>query len=263
MNKQVLACALVGASLTVSASAKIQNQEYQKARQEMAELIAVEAAAATATTGDADSFGRAVKFAGVMTTGGIYLAQDCTPDPSAPFGPEDHCFVANPAPATTTFTVNDAARVLIPARTANSLICHWQTPSVVYFFNNPTASYLGNARFQVSLSYTIQNSLFNDPSLINPLTGLPFGGSVTVGIPGIRHSRGLQAGEFQIERDASSRTCIDGLVSKRALVETYGLTAAQAANFFKNDTIISLNIVGTATLVDSATMVVGTRFVAD
>ncbi len=263
MNKRVLACALMGTSLAVTASAKVQNEEYAKARKEMAQLIAVEAAAATATTGDADSFGRYVKFAGVMTTGGIYLAQDCTPDPSAPFGPEDHCFVANPAPATTTFTVNDAARVLIPAKTANSLICHWQTPSVVYFYNNPTANYLGNARFQVSMSYTIENAAFNSPTQINPVTGLPFGGSITVSIPGVRHSRGLQAGEFQIERDSSSRTCIDGLVSKRALVETYGFTAAQATNFFKNDTIISLNLVGTATLVDSATMLVGTRFVAD
>jgi len=263
MNGRTLGCALVGASLAMTASAKLENREYAQARKEMTQMMAVEALASTATTGDADSFGRYVKFAGLMTTGSIILAQDCTPDPSNPFGPEDHCFVANAAPATTTFTVTDAARVLIPAKTANSLICHWQSPAAVYFFYNPTGNYVPNARFQVNPSYKIENAVLNDPSLINPLTGLPFGGSLTVGLPGIRHSRSLQAGETQIERDSESRTCIDGLISKRSLTTTYGLTALQAANFFKNDTIISLNLAGTTTLVDSASIVYGVRFVAD
>lgn len=263
MNGRILGCALLGASLAVTASAKVQNPEYVQAKKEMAQLIAVEATAAVATTGDADSFDRYLKFTGVMTTGSIILSQDCTPDPAFPFGPEDHCFVANAAPGPTTFTVTDAARVLIPAKSANSMICHWQSPIALYFFNNPTGNYVPNARFQLTPSYKIENAVFNDPSLINPLTGLPFGGSFTVGLPGIRHSRGLQAGEFQIERDAGSRTCINGLVSKRALTTTYGLTAAQAANFFKNDTIISLNLAGATTLVESASIVYGVRFVAD
>jgi len=229
----------------------------------MAQMRAMEAAAAVADTGDADSFGRNVKFIGLMSTGVINLADDCTPDPAYPPGPDDHCFVPNPAPATTSFTITDAARVLIPGKSSNSMFCHWQTPVTVYSFRNSTGTYQPNARFVVTPSYTIQNAVLNDPSLLDPSTGLPYGGSFTVGLAGIRHSRSLQPGEGQIERDNSTRACIAGLVSKRALKEAYGLTDAQATKFFKNDTIITMNLQGTANMVDFASIIYGTRFVGD
>jgi hypothetical protein len=263
MKLQTLGCAVLGAGLITSASAKVQNPEYVQARKEMAQMVATEAAAAVTANGDPDSFGRYVKFIGLMTTGTINLADDCTPDPAFPPGPDDHCFVVNAAPASTSFTVTDAARLLIPAKASNSMLCHWQTPVVVYSFSNQTGVYRPNARFQLTPSYTIENAVLNDPTLINPLTGLPFGGSLSTNLPGIRHSRSLQPGEVQIERDTETRSCIDGLISKRSLMTTYGLTAAQAANFFKNDTIVTMNLQGTSTLVDFASIVVGTRFVGD
>lgn len=260
MKLRILGSAILCASTVASASAKAPNAEFLQARKEAAQIAA---AAPVATVGDADSFGRYVKFAGLMTSGVITLASDCTPDPSFPPGPDDHCYLTDAAGAATNFVANDVARILVPAKTANSMLCHWQTPVVVYAFSNPTGSYRPNARILVTPSYTIQNAALNDPSLINPNTGLPFGGSLTLNLVGIRHSRGLQPGDFQVERENSTRACIDGLISKNSLVNSYGLNAVQAANFFKNDTVITMNITGITLAVDFATIIYGTRFVVD
>lgn len=264
MKLRVIACALAGACLATTTWAKKPvHPEFRQMKKEMAQLKTTELAPAVTDTGDANSFGRNVKFIGLVSSGSITLASDCTPDPDFPPGPDDHCFVVNPAPAITNVTVTDAGRMMIPGKSSNSLFCHWQTPVVTYAFANPTGVYQPNARFTVTPSYKIENAVLNDPSLIDPATGLPFGGSFTTGLAGIRHSRSLQPDEFQVERDNNTRSCIAGMVSKRNLIEGFGLTEAQATNFFKNDTIITLNLQIQTRLVDFAGINYGTRFVGD
>ncbi|HMB57544.1 MAG TPA: hypothetical protein VKM35_10085 [Arenimonas sp.] len=264
MNLRLIACAVVGASLaTIAVAKKPENPEFVQAKKEMRQLRAADAAVAITTTGDEDTFGRNVKYLGLLSSGVINLADDCTPDPSAPPGPDDHCVVTNPAPATTVFSIPDAGRILIPGKSTNSMFCHWQTPSVIYEFRNPTGVYQPNARMILTPSYTFQNSILNDPALIDPTTGLPFGGTLTVTIPGVRDAQGLQPGDARVERQAGTRTCIAGMLTKRSLMETFGLTQQQANKFFKNDTIITMNLTGSAQLVDFASIIYGTRFVGD
>jgi hypothetical protein len=224
--------------------------------------VRAEAAAAVTDVGDADSFGRNVRFIGTMQSGLLSLAGDCTPDPSAPPGPDDHCVTTAPAPLPTPFHIADVGRVVIPARAAHSLICHWQTPFVVYAFRNPTGVYQPNARFIVTPGYTIQNEVLNDPSLIDPATGLPFGGHYDTALAGIRQSRSLQPGEFQTERENATRVCLGGIISKQGLIGM-GLSDAQATEFFKHDTVITMRLDGQAQLVDFASIIYGVRFVGD
>jgi hypothetical protein len=238
------------------------NPELAIARQEMRAAKIEAAAAAGSEVGDADSFGRNVRFIGTMQSGQVTLASDCTPDPSAPPGPDDHCYVAAPAPLLTSFHATDVARVVIPARSAHSLICHWQTPFVVYSFSNTTGAYQPNARFSVTPNYTIQNTVLDDPALIDPATGLPYGGQFQVGLAGIRDARSLQAGEHQTERDNATRVCLGGIVSRQMLLGM-GLSDAQATEFFKRDTVITMDLVGQGQLVDFASILYGVRFVAD
>jgi hypothetical protein len=255
---------IVGVTLAGMVSAKAPlGPEYLRAGLEAAKIQVAEAKAALADTGDSDSFGRNVKFIGVLSSGVISLAGDCTPDPSAPPGPEDHCFVIAAAPAPTAFSVVDAARMRIPGSSAKSLLCHWQTPFVDYAFSNPLSSYRPDAQIFVTPTYQIENSVLSDPGLINPFTGLPFGGVLRVSLPGVRHSRGLQPGDFQPERDNSTRVCLGGMISKRDLIENYGLSPALANKFFRVDTTITMSLAGSATLVDFATIAYGTRFVGD
>jgi hypothetical protein len=46
-------------------------------------------------------------------------------------------------------------------------------------------------------------------------------------------------------------------------VEGYGLTSALAKKFFKKDTIVTMNLTGSAALVQFANIIYGTRFVGD
>jgi hypothetical protein len=218
--------------------------------------------ATPADSGDADSFGRPVKFIGLITTGQQTFADDCTIDPSSPPGPDDHCLVVDPS-VLTPYEFNDVGRAIIPANASNSLFCHWQTPSVVASFYNPTGSVMTNAIFRANTRYTLQNAVLNDPSLIDPATGLPFNGKLTVSIATSALTRTLEPGEFGNDREVSSRTCIGGLVSKRALIEGYGLSAVQAANFFKNDTAVTMDVTGSMRGVQFANVFVSTRIVGD
>jgi hypothetical protein len=257
-----VATVLTLALAPVAQAKKPISHEQAIAQKEMRAAKIEAAAAAGSEVGDPDSFGRNVHFIGLIQSGLVSLQSDCTPDPSAPPGPDDHCFVTHAAPAVTTFNATDVGRVVIPARSAHSLICHWQTPFVVYGFANPTGVYQPNARFVVTPTYTIQNAVLNDPALIDPGTGLPFGGQFQLGLAGIRHARSLQPGETQVERESATRVCLGGIISKQLLVGM-GLSEAQASDFFRHDTVITMNLGGQAQLVDFASILYGVRFVAD
>jgi hypothetical protein len=269
MKLRVLTAALFGVCLIAPAMAagKPVDARLAQAKREFAAMKASDVAAAptpTATTGDPDSFGRAVKFLGLMTSGVVQMAADCTPDPDFPPGPDDHCYNPNPTVgAETVVTYNDIGRMLIPGKSANSVFCHWQSPSSAFIFHNSTGATVTNARFAVSTTYTIENSVLNDPALIDPNTGLPFNGKFTVTISTIRDERNLQSGEVHVGRALDSRVCINGIVSRNSLVNGYGLSAAQAANFFKNDTIITLGMTVRSRHVDDSSVIVSTRIVGD
>lgn len=226
--------------------------------------ITAEVAAPADPTGDSDSFLRNVRWLGLMSTGVEILASDCSPDAIGELGPDDHCFPTDATPGVVTnATIADAAHITIPARSANSLFCQWQTSVVSWTFFNPTPDVRTGARIVATPSYTFTNPVLATPGLINAQTGLPFNGSLTVTLPGIRHQRSLQPGEAATERENLSRVCIGGLVSKRALVDDYGLTATQAANFFKAETGVVMSLQLSGSFVDFATIIYGTRFVGD
>ncbi len=212
--------------------------------------------------GDANSFGRNVKFVGMVQSGNLQIAPDCTPDPMFPPGPNDHCFVPD-ANGFASFNLPAVGQVLIPGKSVKTLLCHWQTPFASFIYQNQLAVYQGNARATVTATYKIENEVLSDPALIDPGTGLPFGGSFTTGLASISDTRGLQPGEFQNYSDNDTRVCNGGLISKRSLIEGYGLTEAQATQFFKKDTIITIGLVGSTRHVSDASVIIGTRFVGD
>ncbi len=212
--------------------------------------------------GDANSFGRNVKFVGMVQSGVLQIAPDCTPDPAFPPGPNDHCVV----PDVNGFvSVNFPAmgQVLIPGKSVKTLLCHWQTPFATFIYQNPTGVYQGNARAQIAATYKIENEVLSDPTLLDPNTGLPYGGSFQTALSSISDTRGLQPGDFQNYSDNDTRVCNAGIISKRALIEGYGLSEAQATQFFQKDTIITIGLVGSTRRVSDASVIIGTRFVGD
>lgn len=209
--------------------------------------------------GDADSFGKRVKWLGLMS-GSIFLTSDCTPPAGEPANP--NCITLNPAPAITSFNAVDLASITLPARSSESLLCHWQTPLVTYSFLNETLG-TQSANFRVSPRYRIENEVLDDPALINLSTGLPFAGSFEVALTSFLKRQLIEPGHFETETLSGTRMCIGGLVSKAALVDQFGLTDAQATQFFRKPITITLGITGQARMVQNANINIGTRITGD
>lgn len=217
-------------------------------------------ASATATVedvGDVDSFGRNLKWLGV-TQMNVTLADTCPPPADDP-----GCVVLNPAPALTSFAFDDLARITLPKKATNSLLCYWFSPFLNISYANPTAM-PATAHLTYSPTLTVENPVLDDPALIDPMTGLPFGGRLLTAMTSAEHFEVLlDPGQQLFERSRDSAVCIAGFISKRALVSNYGLTEAQAEEFFKQPTTVRMNITGNAQYVQFAGMVFGFRIVGD
>lgn len=207
--------------------------------------------------GDIASFGRNVRWLGVQQMN-IDLLETCPADPFDGFA----CQPLDPS-GTTSFAFDDVARFVLPAKATKSILCHWFSPFLSLGWSNPGAGpELGTLTYTPTL--TVENPVLDDPALINAQTGLPFGGSLLTGMTSSERivvplSPGMAFDELR--RDTA--TCIAGFVSRRGLVGTYGLTEAQADEFFKQPTVVRMNIQGTATRLAYARMVFGLRIVGD
>lgn len=211
--------------------------------------------------GDVDSFGREVIYLGLTSTF-ITLEETCPPpDPAVP---DQFCQTINPTPGSlTAFSFSDAARIKLPAKATNSLLCYWVSPVLTTSYSNPTASRV-TGQFRYTPTLTVENPVLADPSLIDPTTGAPFGGSLLTSMTASEIFQvPLESGVAFTERTRDSAVCMAGLLSKRALVETYGLTEAQAKEFFKQPTTIRMNVVGNARYVSFAGLTLGLRVVGD
>lgn len=220
---------------------------------------AVLAAVTPEEVGDADSFGRNVKWLGLLSAY-VYLAEDCTPAPGDPVDPR--CITVNPAPAATVINAPDLATITLPGRSAETLLCHWQTPIVQVSFANFTVN-PGNYQFRVTPTYRFESEVLDDPTLIDPATGLPFGGQINTGLSAINQSGSIEPGEHRFESITGTRMCIGGIITKANLMNQYGLSEAQARKFFKKPITITIGLTGNARMVDGANINFGTRFTGD
>lgn len=208
--------------------------------------------------GDPDSFGRTVNWLGVLQ-GSVQLADTCPPAT-----PNTGCQVLSPVRgAITPFTFNDLDAITLPGKSAKTLLCYWFSPFLSVRYANPTAAPV-IARLTYQPTLTIESPVLDDPALVDPTTGAPFGGRLTTGMTASeRFEVPLDAGVTLNERTRDSAVCIAGFLTRRSLVELYGLTDTQAREVFKQPITIRLNVTGSAQHVADATLVYGLRVVGD
>jgi len=176
--------------------------------------------------GDGDSFGRSVNFLGFAQVEGVLISSDCTG-----FPPERCVVPADPEQTTSIGFIGDEAVVKLPARAARSLLCFTLTPIGDISFNNSSATRQpANARF--GAVWRIESEVLQDPALVNPITGLPFGGFIASGSQLAVEFRTLDPGEGQLVLPLASRSCISGHLSRRQLIGL-GLSEAQARDVFR------------------------------
>ncbi len=213
--------------------------------------------------GDADSFGRYVKWLGVADSKWLNFYSDCTPDPDVPPAPGDRCIVLPAAPATLRYDERKLDTITLPPNSTNSLICQSVTPYLMYWYNNPTSTQqVGIVNF--TPYWTVENDVLNDPSLIDPATGLPLGGKLEYSLSVTQGEyRQLQPGETAYQRLNFTRQCIGGILSKDMLMNSYGLSEAQAATFFQNKTVMTFHVRGNMRMVESASLYYGVRLLGD
>ena len=256
MNRSPLALAAVAAALLsplASAAGSTSAPLGLDARGTAAELTDDD-------VGDAASFGRSAHWIGLVS-GFIELDTDCSPaTPTDP--PRTNCIVLNPAPAVTSFDRPALDTITLPPRSTKSLICHWQTPIANVFWSNDTATN-NNARISIRPYYVIQNEVLADPALINPITGLPFGGQFEQSLTAVNELQTLAPGFSMSRLYTYTRTCIGGAISRSFLVQSLGLSEEQAKQFFRKPTTISIGLRGNAQLVQFANINIGTRFLGD
>jgi hypothetical protein len=208
---------------------------------------------------DVDSFGRYVKWLG-LTSAFINVQSGC-PKPTTP---DEYCQELNTTPgAFTAFAFNDAARIKLPKGASNSILCYWFSPVLTVNYSNPTAARVVG-RFRYSPTLTIENPVLADPSLIDPTTGAPFGGQLLTSMTSSeRFEESLEPGVTLNERTRDSTVCMAGFISHKSLIQNYGLTPAQADDFFASPTTVRMNISGSTQYVGSASMAFGLRIVGD
>lgn len=240
---------------------RIQSQKAIVAARASAPKIAARAPAAPTVDDvyDVDSFKRSVTYLG-LASAFINLSDTCPTDPA---NPDELCQVLAPAPAFTSFNFQDAARINLPAKSSNSILCYWFSPVLNIGYGNfgATPAY-GRLRYNPTL--TIENPVLDDPALIDPTTGAPFGGKLLTSMSSSESFVvPLDPGVSFSERTRDSTVCMAGFVSKKALIDNYGLTEAQATKFFNKPTTIRLNVSGAAQNVTFASMVFGLRVMGD
>jgi hypothetical protein len=211
------------------------------------------------TVGDPDSFGHNMVYLGMAQTQAVYLTGDCTGYPPDA-GP---CIETNPAPASTTVDEPDLAVIQLPGKATRTIICFTFTPFASWQWENATGAQQ-TAVMYLRPAVRIESEVLNDPSLIDPNTGLPFNGVLMDGtITTFLQARTLNPGEFDFQYRTTTRSCTGGLASVRSLRENYGLSDSVIKDFFKKPITITFGVTGNVSMVTEATYFVGVRLYGD
>ncbi len=211
------------------------------------------------TVGDPYSFGRKKTYLGVVQTRSVSLRADCTGYPPEG-GP---CIELNPAPASTFVDETDLGTIELPRRSTKSILCFTFTPFAYWQWENFTGV-PQSAEMFLRPSVRIESEVLNDPSLIDPVTGLPFNGVLLDStITTFLQARTLDPNESDMQYNITTRSCTGGLVNVRALRDSYGLSDAVIRRFFRNPITVTFGVRGDVSMVTSGSYSVGIRLYGD
>jgi hypothetical protein len=215
------------------------------------------APASVAQVGDADSFGHNVVFLGHTQTLAIGVKQSCVGnDPT-----KQRCIIIVPG-GTTTFKETDLAVIRLPARAARTLVC-----TTTSLFVNANSDNQGTVPATQLLTFgadvIVENSVLDDPSLINPLTGAAFNGRLQVSPGGYSERHTMAAGASEQMNEQHALMCNSGLLRKSTLMQVYGLSDVLATQFFRRPMTLRFGAVGDTALVNSAQLFYAVRLYGD
>ena len=105
--------------------------------------------------------------------------------------------------------------------------------------------------------------MLNDPTLIDPLTGQPYGGRMNTTLPLTLESRTLPPFNSEFHFTPTTRACVGGLLNKQDLIEFSGFSEKQAAQFFRSPTTLRFGTNGGTSGMSFLDVVYGIRIYGD
>ena len=217
------------------------------------------AAVTAADVGDPDSFGRNAQFLGFASAGVIVIDPTCDPADIGVLGPDDRCItVADPSVPVQSTTFSDIGRITIPGKSADNIIYAIANNTLSFSVFNPNANSV-QGRLSYSPSITIESVALNDPSLVDPNTGLPFNGSfTTTGFGTHFFNKTMAAGASEFVTDTYTRANTAGF--SRVFFAALGLPNNVINQLYKKPMTIRLNVRVSSQWVDSAVIGYSIRF---
>ncbi len=220
----------------------------------IAQLAAVPAIAAN----DPDAIGQLIKYldyaAPVQVTVGP--SQVCPAIPEMP-----HRCIPLAHTVNESFALADITEIEVD-RGLRSLIDFTMHPIVnVSFRGSTSADPFGYLNLYVTIA--IESDVLNDPALINPRTGQPFGGKIDRDVILLTERRsvsGAITSPIVIRPDVGFN---QALVSRKQLIETFGLSERDARRFMTGPMKFKLGVRGTATNVHVTSFTLTGRLTSD
>jgi hypothetical protein len=226
----------------------------------LAFLSALHAGPSAADVGDAETFGRDVLYMGAVSMF-VTLSPDCSAEPSPAPSP-GQCFDLAPAPSVTTFAANELCSIKLPKNATKDVIYPALNFFVNYQLQNSTGTPQPQGLFIFQGSLTIASDALNDPSIIDPATGMPANGKLTFQFTyNYRDDRSMAVDDRQRLRITLVRVGNTGITKAQLVGE--GLSQSVVDNLFKSAITISMSITGTTKLCTDATITGNMRLFGD
>jgi len=216
-------------------------------------------AASVNDVGDADSFGRDVKYLGAKSAPTVFLRTDCS---EIPAGSIDRCIVVNPNTAAVPLDQDNLLSIKIPGGSSRSLLCYSITTTISYqVVSSPTIK--AQMLFMLDHTVAIESSALKASNIVDFNTGLPANGKLTFPLSAYYEERILDVNVNEGKRQTFSRDCVGGFINKQLLQAGYGLTSAQVAAFFASPITIRMGTTGRVARARSGNYSFGVRVYGD
>lgn len=197
------------------------------------------------TVGEPDSFCKNVKFLGTAGTGVVYVYRSCDPqilldELSLTLGADDRCLAHTVGGATSRGTFDNLGRITIPGKTADNVIYFLLNN----FINNDIRNDFANglpAFFSYTPRLTIESPALNDPAALDPTTGMPLNGVLTVNAGSTKQfAKTIPANDTEFYFDAYSSAATRGFA--RSYFADLGLPQSVINQLYKQPMTIKLGM---------------------
>ena len=169
----------------------------------------------------------------------------------------------NAAPAVTNFSHDNICRIKLPKKATRNVIYPVLNIFLDYTLQNSTGADQPQGLLRFTAGIAIESDALTDPACIDPGTGLPCGGKMTLLFNyNYRDDRSMKDGDRQRLRETLVRAGNTGL-TRQQFRDSFGLSGATVDALFTGPMIVSLDINGSAKLVTDASITCNMRLFGD